>query len=95
VATSSGVLLAITPLLVPFGIAAWALAFAITRISSVASLSAAAVEIIAGTAFYLTGRMPLAYALFIWLAALFVVYLHRSNIQRLLAGTESRFGKLW
>ena len=31
VATSTGVLLAITPLLVPFGIGAWALAFAITR----------------------------------------------------------------
>jgi len=44
---------------------------------------------------YFTGRLPLAYALFIWLAALFVVYLHRSNIQRLLAGTESRFGKLF
>ena len=95
VATSTGVLLAITPLLVPFGVGAWALAFAITRISSVASLSAAAVEIIAGTVLYFTGRLPLAYALFIWLAALFVVYLHRSNIQRLLAGTESRFGKLW
>src|SRR5215211_8388972 len=94
VATSTGVLLAITPLLVPFGVGAWALAFAITRISSVASLTAAAVEIIAGTVLYFTGRMPLAYALFIWLAALFVIYLHRSNIQRLLAGTESRFGKL-
>src|SRR4051812_25221208 len=58
VATSTGVLVAFTPLLVPFGIAAWALAFAITRISSVASLSAAAVEIIAGTVFYLTGRIP-------------------------------------
>ena len=57
--------------------------------------TAAAVEILAGTVFYLTGRMPLAYAVFIWLAALFVIYLHRSNIQRLLAGTESRFGKLW
>jgi glycerol-3-phosphate acyltransferase PlsY len=95
VATSTGVLLAITPLLVPFGVGAWALAFAITRISSVASLTAAAVEIIVGTVFYLTDRMPLAYALFIWLAALFVVYLHRSNIQRLIAGTESRFGKLF
>jgi len=95
VATSAGVLLAITPLLVPLGIGAWALAFAITRISSVASLTAAVVEIISGTILYLTGSVPLAYALFIWLTALFVVYLHRSNIQRLLAGTESRFEKLF
>jgi acyl phosphate:glycerol-3-phosphate acyltransferase len=80
---------------VPFGIGAWALAFLITRISSVASLTAAAVVMIAGTVLYFRGDLPLAYALFIWLAALFVVYLHRSNIQRLLAGTESRFGKLF
>ena len=93
VATSSGVLLAIAPLLAAIGVAAWAIAFAITRISSAASLTAALVEIIAGTAFYLTGRLPLAYALFIWLAAAFVIYLHRGNIQRLLAGTESRFGR--
>jgi len=95
VATSSGVLLAIAPLLAAFGVAAWAIAFAITRISSVASLTAALVEIIAGTVFYLNGWLPLAYALFIWLAAAFVIYLHRGNIQRLLAGTESKFGKLF
>jgi glycerol-3-phosphate acyltransferase PlsY len=95
VATSSGVLLALAPLLAALGVIAWALAFGITRISSVGSLTAAAVEIVAGTAFYLTGRLPLAYALFIWLAAAFVIYLHRGNIQRLLAGTENRFGKLW
>lgn len=95
VATSSGVLLALAPLLAGIGVVAWAIAFAISRISSVGSLTAAAVEIVAGTAFYLTGRLPLAYALFIWLAAAFVIYLHRGNIQRLLAGTENRFGKLW
>jgi glycerol-3-phosphate acyltransferase PlsY len=79
---------------VPFGVAAWVIAFLLTRISSVGSLSAAAVELIAGTAFYLAGWLPLAYALFIWIMAAFVIYLHRENIQRLLAGTESRIGKL-
>ena len=95
VATSSGVLLAIAPLLAALGVATWAITFAIVRISSVASLTAAAVEIFAGTVLYLSGRLPLAYALLIWLVAAFVIYLHRGNIQRLLAGTESRFGKLW
>ncbi|HEY3231564.1 MAG TPA: glycerol-3-phosphate acyltransferase, partial [Roseiflexaceae bacterium] len=61
----------------------------------VGSLSAAAVEFFLGTLFYMTGRMPLAYALFVWTMAIFVVYLHRENIQRLRAGTENRFGKLW
>ncbi|MBK9711100.1 MAG: glycerol-3-phosphate 1-O-acyltransferase PlsY [Kouleothrix sp.] len=95
VATSTGVLLALFPLLIPFGIAAWALAFLLTRISSVASLSAALVVLILGTGLFLTGQLPLAYALFIWLLGVLIVYLHRTNIQRLLAGTESRFGKLF
>ena len=95
VGTSAGVLLAIFPLLVPFGVITWIIAFLLTRMSSVGSLSAAAVVFIAGTAFYLTGRIPLAYALFVWIMVLFVVYLHRENIQRLRAGTENRFGKLW
>jgi len=95
VGTSTGVLLAIFPLLIPFGLAAWIIAFLITRMSSVGSLSAAAVVFFLGTLFYLTGRMPLAYALFVWVMAIFVVYLHRENIQRLRAGTENRFGKLW
>jgi glycerol-3-phosphate acyltransferase PlsY len=95
VATSCGVLLAIFPLLVPFGVAAWALAFVITRISSVASLAAAMVELLASTTFYFMGHLPLAYALFVWVMAAFVIYLHRTNIQRLLAGTENRFEKPW
>lgn len=94
VATSGGVLLAIAPLLVPIGIAAWAVAFMITRISSVGSLTAATAVIVAGTLFYLAGALPLAYAAFVWFSALFVVYLHRENIQRLRAGTENRFNRL-
>jgi len=95
VATSAGVLLAIFPLVVPIGLAAWVVMFAITRISSVGSLSAAVVVLSAGTVFYALGQLPLAYALFIWLVGCFVIYLHRSNIQRLRAGTENRFGKLF
>jgi glycerol-3-phosphate acyltransferase PlsY len=94
VATSTGVLLAIAPLLVPFGAAAWALAFLITRISSVASLTAAGVVLLGATFFYLSGRMPLPYAIFIWAVGALIVYLHRENIQRLLAGTENRFRRL-
>jgi glycerol-3-phosphate acyltransferase PlsY len=94
VATSTGVLLAIAPLLIPFGVVAWALAFLITRISSVASLTAAGVVLLLGTGFYLGGRMPLPYAVFIWALGVLIVYLHRENIQRLLAGTENRFRRL-
>jgi acyl phosphate:glycerol-3-phosphate acyltransferase len=93
-ATSTGVLLAVFPLLIPFGLVAWVIAFLITRMSSVGSLTAAMVEVILGTALYLTNQLPLAYAVFIWGSVLFIVYLHRTNIQRLLAGTENRFSRL-
>ncbi len=93
VATSGGVLLAIFPLLIPIGLIAWVVAFLITRMSSVGSLTAAAAEMIAGTALYIAGRLPLAYAIFIWVMAAFIIFLHRANIQRLLAGTENRFSR--
>ena len=46
------------------------------------------------TVFYLGGRLPLPYAIFIWALGALIVYLHRANIQRLIAGTENRFSKL-
>jgi acyl phosphate:glycerol-3-phosphate acyltransferase len=94
VATSTGVLLAIFPLLIPIGLVAWVAAFLITRMSSVGSLTAAAAEMIAGTVLYITGRLPFAYVVFIWAMVAFIIFLHRANIQRLLAGTENRFSRL-
>ena len=95
VATSTGVLLAVFPVLIPFGVLAWLIAFLLTRMSSVGSLTAATVEFILATVLYVQGQLPLAYTIFIWAAGVFIVYLHRENIQRLLAGTENRFGKLF
>lgn len=95
VATSTGVLLAVFPVIIVFGVVAWLIAFAITRMSSVGSLTGAAVELVLATVLYAWGQLPLAYAIFIWGAGVFIVYLHRENIQRLLAGTENRFGKLF
>jgi len=94
VATSAGVLLAIAPLLIIAGLISWVIAFLITRISSVGSLSAALIECVAGTALYVSGRLDLAYILYIWVAVGLIIYLHRGNIQRLLAGTERRFKRL-
>src|SRR5262245_2161618 len=76
-ATSTGVLLAAFPILIPFGVLAWLIAFSLTRMSSVGSLTAAAVEFILGTVLYTRGQLPLAYAIFIWAMVVFIVYLHR------------------
>ncbi|HEU4322835.1 MAG TPA: glycerol-3-phosphate 1-O-acyltransferase PlsY [Roseiflexaceae bacterium] len=91
VATSGGVLLAVAPLLMLIGLVAWALAFAVVRISSVGSLTAAAAVAIAAGVLLATGQLDLAYALFVWAVVALIVYLHRENIQRLRAGTENRF----
>jgi glycerol-3-phosphate acyltransferase PlsY len=95
VATSGGVLLALVPLLVAAGLVAWVLGFAITRVSAVGSLAAAATVLLLGTIFFLSGSAPLAYAAFIWCAVGAIVYLHRGNIQRLRAGRENRFERLF
>jgi len=94
VATGGGVLLALAPLIALTGLVCWGIVFGATRIAAVASLSAAmACAIVAGVMFLL-GALPLASALFVWVAAVVIVALHRANIRRLRSGTENRFDKL-
>jgi glycerol-3-phosphate acyltransferase PlsY len=94
VATSGGVLLAIAPLLLLIGLPAWIVAFLLTRISAVGSLTAATVVGVIGTWFFAIGQLALPYALFVWIGVTAIVYLHRANIQRLLTGEENRFERL-
>lgn len=93
VATSGGVLLAVAPLLVAVGLAGWVIAFALSRISSVGSLTAAASVAVASAVMFGLGQLPLAYAVFVWAVVALIVYLHRANIQRLRDGTENRFAR--
>jgi len=95
VATSGGVLLAVFPLVVLVSALAWAIAFGVSRISSVGSLTAAAVAMAFAAAMLALGRLPITYGVFTWLAAALIIVLHRQNIQRLLQGKENRFQKLW
>ncbi|NCY20933.1 glycerol-3-phosphate 1-O-acyltransferase [bacterium] len=90
VATSAGVLLALTPLVGVLVAAVWGGSFLIGRIVSVASLSAA-------TAFPLLvhqldpHRPALQWAA--WVLALLVWVRHRDNLMRLIQGKENGFGK--
>jgi glycerol-3-phosphate acyltransferase PlsY len=95
IATSAGVVLALCPLLVMISLAiVWAAVFFISRYTSLASITSAAalpVAILAiipkrGTDFWLL----LAFSILI---AALAIWRHRSNISRLLNGTENRFGK--
>jgi len=90
VATAAGVMLGLAPLALAVSAGVWALLVRLTGCVSVGSIAAAAV-------------LPLAVYLLedstspalLWIAAAIaagVILLHRRNIQRLLKGTENRFG---
>lgn len=97
IATSAGVVIALMPAGIPILIMVWLLLFFTTRYVSVASIGAAAALpfiTIAGSAFH--GRLadgtwnkPL-FAFSVVIAVL-AIWKHRSNLQRLMAGTENRF----
>jgi glycerol-3-phosphate acyltransferase PlsY len=95
VATGGGALLAMAPFVALTGLVAWGATFGVTRVSSVASLAAAAVCALVAAIFFVLGTLPLAYALFVWGAVVAIIVLHRSNIRRLRAGAENRFEKLF
>lgn len=92
VATSGGVVLGIAPVLTLIGAGIWAATLALTRYPSVASLTAAAGVALIALGMALLGRLAPVYAGFIVVGALYVTYLHRSNIRRLLRGQELPIG---
>jgi glycerol-3-phosphate acyltransferase PlsY len=89
IATSTGALLAFLPgpVLCAFGV--WLIAFGISRYVSLASISAA---ITLPVATWLIERNATLFWFTAILAAV-AIYKHKSNIQRLVAGTESRIGR--
>ncbi len=88
VATYAGLLVFASPLALAVGAPIWLGLFAITRISSLAALTAAAC-VPAGA--YLLGETQFATLLLLALSVL-VFWTHRENIKRLLSGTEPKFG---
>lgn len=90
VATSIGVLLAMDWQIGLSTIAVFAISIAISRIVSLSSITGA----ISTTAFMIAFRQPLPYCLFAIAGGVYVIWLHRTNIQRLLAGTEPQLGQV-
>jgi acyl phosphate:glycerol-3-phosphate acyltransferase len=89
VATALGVMLAISPMVALVAVIAWAIVFAISRISSLSAIVAAIAAPIA--AWFLLPYKD--YVLMIFVMVVFLVWRHKTNIQKLLAGTESGFKK--
>lgn len=90
VATYAGLLIFLTPLKgLLIGAPVWLGVFALTRISSLSALCAA-VAVPPG-AYLLGERNPVVLA-GLTILSVFVFWTHRANIDRLLKGTEPRFG---
>jgi acyl phosphate:glycerol-3-phosphate acyltransferase len=88
VATSLGILLAMSWEVGLATAGVFALVFAVSRIVSLSSIAGA----IAVTLFMLIFHQPLPYILFAIVGGIYVILRHRSNIERLLAGTEPKIG---
>jgi acyl phosphate:glycerol-3-phosphate acyltransferase len=99
IATSTGVMLALMPAGVALLIIAWLAAFLTTRYVSVASIFAAAllpIVTIFGSWFHdkiADGKWNKPLFIFSLVLGALAVWKHRSNIQRLRAGTEPRFDR--
>ena len=91
VATSAGALLALAPGATLIGVAIWMIVFWQTRYVSLASITAAVVlpVIILLRSHHETNGKPLVYSS-AFVAAV-IIWRHRSNLSRLIHGTEPRF----
>ncbi|MBK1987442.1 glycerol-3-phosphate 1-O-acyltransferase PlsY [Sphaerospermopsis aphanizomenoides BCCUSP55] len=89
VATSLGILLAMNWQVGLATLGIFAVVFAISKIVSLSSISGA----VAVSIFMIIFQQPLAYILFSIAGGLYVIVRHRSNIERLLAGTEPKIGQ--
>jgi acyl phosphate:glycerol-3-phosphate acyltransferase len=87
VATCGGAFLGVAPLIGGIGAAVWIAVFVLFRYASLASITAALSMPLA--AVLLDASWPVV--VFAAVAAVAVVFLHRANIARLVAGTENRF----
>jgi glycerol-3-phosphate acyltransferase PlsY len=87
IATSAGVMAALMPPVLAVSLSLWIIATLLTRTVSIGSILAAVVLAPAAAFFYPAQWIYFALAT---LAGALAVWRHRSNIQRLIAGTESR-----
>ena len=90
VATSGGAYLALAPLAVGIALAAFILAVLLTRYVSLGSIAAA---VALPAAVWCLPEHNLFLGLVTTALGAMAIYKHKSNIKRLMAGTESRIGK--
>ncbi len=90
VATAAGVFLAIAPWPLLVALVVWLVTLKLSGYVSLGSMLAAAGYVASVPLFYPGSMLRLASGAAVFA---FIVYTHRANIGRLLAGTENRFGR--
>ena len=93
VATLIGAVLGAAPILIAPMLAVWLLAVMTFGFVGLASILGAATFALVAAATHSSGRTPLL--TFAVASALLIAFTHRSNISRMLAGTEPRARRLW
>jgi glycerol-3-phosphate acyltransferase PlsY len=88
VATSAGVMLAEAPIALAIGLLVWLVVLRTTRMVSASSIAAALTVL--GLLFVTPVRPEMR--ILGCAVCLFVIFAHRANIQRIMNGTEARFG---
>ena len=91
--TAAGGILVLYPALLPCLLLPWIVLVLTTRIVSIGSLTAAALYPVGAALWaYFHGLPVLEPLLFSLGSAILIIFMHRSNIKRLINGTENRFG---
>jgi glycerol-3-phosphate acyltransferase PlsY len=93
VATAAGGLIVLMPISCSVGAIVWVLTFVFTRYVSLGSVLAAVAVPATSWVRWFQGEMPLPFSVVATALGAFVIFRHRANIRRLLAGTEPRFAK--
>jgi acyl phosphate:glycerol-3-phosphate acyltransferase len=93
VATGAGASLAIQPLVLLLGVIVFIIPIASTRYVSLGSILGAASLPLIDAMFVATGHDSYPHLVFYVLTAAFIIYSHRDNVMRLLAGTERKLGQ--
>jgi len=88
VATTAGALIGFAPAALGIGFAVFALVFAISRMVSLGSITAAFT--IAGAAWWLYRENGLLIPIVLTILCVLITWRHRANISRILKGTENR-----
>jgi glycerol-3-phosphate acyltransferase PlsY len=91
VATALGVMLAISPSLALAALLTWVVIFVLTKFSSLSAIMAAMMAPV--YAWYLLDDAYHDFEMVVVFVSIMLVWRHRSNIHKLLNGTEAGFGK--